>query len=69
MAYFKHLEKGALWACYFILVFQVSRFWLSDKNIDSILNFIADFGYNLGVIFVAGPLAVYLIEKAARDHD
>lgn len=32
-------------------------------------NFIADFGYNLGVIFVAGPLAVYLIEKAARDHD
>lgn len=69
MKYFNKMKQGALWACFFILLFQLMRFSSSEKDIESKLNFIMDFGYNFGAVFVVGPLAATLMEIALRDED
>lgn len=69
MKYIEKIKKGALWACFFIIIFQVNRFLSAEKDLDTVLNFIADFGYNMGMIFVVGPLAVTLLDKALINDD
>lgn len=69
MKYIKRVWQGAIVACFFILLFHMSRFLSAEKNIDTVVEFIGQSLYNLGMVFVTGPIASISMEKALRNDD
>lgn len=69
MKYFKRVWQGAIVACFFILLFHMSRFLSAEKNIDTVVEFIGQSTYNLGMVFLIGPLATIWVEKTMQDDD
>lgn len=69
MKYLKHVQQGAIVACFFILIFQLDTFLSSEKTIDSLLAFMGQSIYNLGMVFLIGPLATIWVEKTMQDDD